>query len=145
MRRRGAGSLVIMQIYVGNGQVALTKHAWATQRQESMQVLIDRIQKWPDVVHEDYGLSFNCADPECSADNGVENMDPCQCRSCEAERDVNADAGVWMHKSCAANDWAAGDGGSGFVGEVDAATFVGKQCRDASRDAPAAGAGAGSS
>ena len=145
MRRRDAGSLVITQIFVGNDQVALTQYPWATKRKESMQVLINRIEKWPNVVREDYGLSFNCADPECAADDGVENMDPCQCRSCEAERILDKDAGVWLHKSCAANEWAAGLGGSGFVGEVDAASFVCKQCRDASRDAPAAGAGAGSS
>ena len=144
MRRRDAGSLVITRIFVGNNQVALTKYAWATKRKESMQVLINRIEKWPDVVGEDYGLSFNCADPECAADDGVENMSACLCSTCVAERIHDDDAGVWLHKSCAANEWAAGDGGPSFVGEVGEG-FVCKQCRDASRDAPAAGAGAGSS
>ncbi len=141
-------SLIIKQIFVWEDgkQVALTKYPWAPARRASMQALIDDTKKWPKIVGDKgSGLSFNCADPECAADDGVENMNPCQCRSCEAERILDEDAGVWLHKSCAANEWAAGDGGSGFVGEVDAATFVCKQCRDASRDAPAAGAGAGRS
>ena len=146
MRRLGKGSLVISQIFVlvGTEQVGLAKYAWSTKRRASMQALIDDTKKWPDVVHEDNGLLFSCADPECAAADGVENMAPCQCRSCEAERVADDMAGVWLHKSCAANEWAAGDGGSDFVGEVGDG-FVCKQCRVASRaDAPAA-AGAGSS
>jgi hypothetical protein len=110
-----------------------------------MQALIDDTKKWPKIVGDKgSGLSFNCADPECAADDGVENMSACLCSTCVAERIHDDDAGVWLHKSCAANEWAAGDGGPSFVGEVGKG-FVCKQCRDASRDAPAAGAGAGSS
>jgi hypothetical protein len=140
-------SLVITQIFVieDGKKVALTKYPWAPARKASMQVLINDTKKWPKIVGDKgSGLSFNCANPECAADDGVENMDACMCSACVAERIRDANAGVWLHKSCAANEWAAGDGGSSFVGEVGE-TFVCKQCRVASRDAPAAGAGAGRS
>ena len=144
--RGNRDSLIITQIFVieDGMQVALTKYPWASARKASMQALIDDTKKWPKIVGKGSGLSFNCADPECAADDGVENMSACLCSTCVAERIHDDDAGVWLHKSCAANEWAAGDGGPSFVGEVGNG-LVCKQCRDASRDAPAAGAGAGRS
>ena len=88
MCRRAADSLVIAQIYVNDDgtQTGLTKYAWATERKASMQALIDKHEKWPDIVHEPNGLSFNCADPECAADDGVENMRVCVQRRAHRRR-----------------------------------------------------------
>lgn len=154
MRRMNKDTLNISTLYVLDGvgvntkQVTVTKYGWAPARMGSMQTLINTTGKWPNIVgDEKSGLHFSCGDPECAADDGVEDMSACECRTCKAERVAEADesAGVWLHKSCAANEWAAGDGGSAFEGEVGD-DFVCQKCLDAGRnDEPVARAGAGNS
>ena len=143
MRRADAKTLVISQIYVYGvikQQIALTTYSWAGARKSAMQDLIVTTGEWPNIVgeRETSELTFSCARAECAADDGVEDMSACECRACKDERATDSNAGVWLHKSCAADEWAAGDGGSDFVGDVGD-DFVCKQCRDEDRNEPAGG------